>query len=290
MDLPTQSLSHSKDVVIMEPPTSHSLSNSREPGTKPPSITEWNELSCEELRLRLLPDYGIYDHCVPGINPKYVFNTSGSPVSPCVSDGYISEHNTAEIPTNRTDGLSSTEAKGRTSLKVCLEDTKTISDGAFENCFQLVEAGSAAAYKVSREGWSPTDQRIEMRDTTMKYLLLQPTGVDSRADTVQGFLSFRIMAVFGREVIYIYKFHVREGLRGKGAGTWLMELVEKVAERVGVPWLMLTVWESNDKGIRLYDRLGYGRDVNTPQFDVVGGWPSPLRVKVERFMMSKRLA
>lgn len=139
-----------------------------------------------------------------------------------------------------------------------------------EGCLELVEKTSSADYKASASGWKPKEKKKEMSDPKMAYLLFTSVTTPPK---VEGFISF--MFTFdeppnkGREVVYIYEVHLNDGLRGHGLGSKLIHFVELVASLNWVNKTMLTVFKTNNAARELYEKLGYSKDVSSPDDKVV---------------------
>ncbi|KAF1836792.1 hypothetical protein BDW02DRAFT_566717 [Decorospora gaudefroyi] len=88
-----------------------------------------------------------------------------------------------------------------------------------------------------------------------------------------------------REVVYIYEIHLHEHLRGQGLGSKLIEFVEDAARECQVNKTMLTVFMANERAIRMYKRLGYGKDESSPEDKVM----RHKAVKAQYLIMSKVL-
>lgn len=137
-----------------------------------------------------------------------------------------------------------------------------------------MERTSAADYKASVDGWNPLKKRREMRLLDLRYLLLAREGLIEEGHTeeerglgrpVEGFLSFMLTWEDGVEVIYCYEIHLEERVRGSGVGKRLMGLLEEVGRKAQVEKAMLTVFKSNEKAVRFYERLGYVVDEFSPR-------------------------
>lgn len=99
------------------------------------------------------------------------------------------------------------------------------------------------------------------------------SGTQPGANTpILGFLSF--MPTFDdppnedRPVIYIYEIHLAQELRGGGLGKHMIMLVERIAKRVKLSKVMLTVFTRNTKAMAFYKSLGYTTDECSPSSSV----------------------
>lgn len=136
-----------------------------------------------------------------------------------------------------------------------------------ESCLKLIEESSASDYRASEIKWSAASKRKEMLLPDMRYLVITSSGTDvtTTFKDVLGFISFMTTYEDGHEVIYVYEIHLARQLRGLGVGVVLMEEVESIGRCIGVEKCMLTVFGSNERAVRWYDRLGYVIDEFSPR-------------------------
>lgn len=197
-------------------------------------------------------------------------------------------------PPDTEDG--SDPGKHEMSFVLDIYTAKSIPDADFEACFGLIELTSSNAYGGSSVGWSPLKKRKEMKLPDMRYLIaregsrtVNPNLNGSSAPTqgqILGFLSFMVTYEDGKEVIYCYEIHMSPMAQGLGLGKQLMLILEDIGRRVGLEKAMLTVFKSNTKALRFYDRLGFVVDEYSPQ-------PRKLRngtvKEADYLILSKRL-
>lgn len=130
-------------------------------------------------------------------------------------------------------------------------------------------------YAGSGMGWSPVKKRKEMRLPDMRYLILRGRGrkgegrgsgteTNGNDGDVAGFLSFMVTYEDGKEVIYCYEVHLAPSAQGMGLGKDLMMRYEEIGKRVGLEKAMLTVFKSNTKALRFYEKMGYVVDEFSP--------------------------
>ncbi|BCR83993.1 N-terminal L-serine N(alpha)-acetyltransferase NAT4 [Aspergillus chevalieri] len=150
-----------------------------------------------------------------------------------------------------------------------LYTAKTIPSTDFEACFGLIELTSSNAYNGSSMGWSPSKKRKEMKLPDMKYLIARRGARNSdntsAKEPILGFLSFMVTYEDGKEVIYCYEIHLSPEAQGLGLGRQLMLTCEDIGQRVGLEKTMLTVFKSNTKAMRFYERCGFEVDEYSPQ-------------------------
>lgn len=182
-------------------------------------------------------------------------------------DRYVTEDHRAFTPTSSRDPVSAdttylcrTLVSPRSRLDVT--DNERLDDATLTSCMTLVEKTSGEAYKSSSFGWHPTRKRKEMEDKDMRYIVVYPEN--SSTNAMAGFLSFMFTHEDGQPVVYIYEIHVEEVMRGRGLGGHLLRMVESIGTSVGVYKTMLTVFRSNDKTVKWYNKEGYDVDEYSP--------------------------
>lgn len=137
-------------------------------------------------------------------------------------------------------------------------------------CLDLIDASSANDYKTSGVKWSLASKRKEMLLPDMRYLVIQEKIASSKnADAdyvrpVHGFTSYMITYEDGYEVIYIYEIHLEPAFCGQGVGKVLLGMVEDIGRKIKVEKAMLTVFKSNKRACKWYDRIGYTIDDFSP--------------------------
>ncbi|EEP77897.1 conserved hypothetical protein [Uncinocarpus reesii 1704] len=151
----------------------------------------------------------------------------------------------------------------------------TIPKHYFDACFALLKYTSVEAYKNSRNGWSPAKKKAEMKLPDMRYMLLlrQSNEEESQKTTEQsvengnlgGMLSFMTTYEDGLPVLYCYEVHLAPRLQRKGVGKQLMRVYEEIGRNIGLEKAMLTVYKSNESGVKFYERLGFVEDEFSPK-------------------------
>lgn len=152
---------------------------------------------------------------------------------------------------------------------------KTDHKDIFEACFKLIEDSSANDYKTSEMKWSSAKKKREMILPDMRYIVLSENtstsvlpseSVPDGKGTLKtlGFISFMLTYEDNLEVLYVYEIHLDVELRSQGVGTVLMTLVESIGRKAGVEKCMLTVFKSNRKAVKWYQRCGYDIDAYSP--------------------------
>lgn len=102
---------------------------------------------------------------------------------------------------------------------------------------------------------------------------IHPTSISTqsedpkRDDTILGFTSFTLEIDPDTHIpqLYIYEIHLLPSVRSLGLGKHLISLNETMARKLGLEKVMLTVFTCNARAERLYRRLGYGVDEQSPE-------------------------
>lgn len=135
----------------------------------------------------------------------------------------------------------------------------TLSEAHFAACFDLIQETSSAAYAASSRGWKPAEKQAEMREPDMRYLLVlaKPEKASAASARLVAFTSLMITEEDDMPVVYCYEVHVSPAWQGKRIGAVLMQVLEAIGRQAQMQKAMLTVFTSNEAGIRFYERIGY---------------------------------
>lgn len=145
----------------------------------------------------------------------------------------------------------------------------------FDACFKLLKSTSAEAYKNSCNGWSPAKKKIEMKLPDMRYMVLvrkrskTETSEDNKRlledGDLGGMLSFMTTYEDGLPVLYCYEVHLAPRLQHQGLGKQFMRIYEDIGRNIALDKAMLTVYKSNESGVKFYERLGFVEDEYSPK-------------------------
>ena len=196
------------------------------------------------------------------------------PIEQFITSYFPSSYQESECATSTAESQDIKE----TDLKLDLYAARSMPPVDFDACFRLVELTSSNDYDSSSVGWSPSKKKKEMKLPDMKYIILHralsqnsnivgntPAEETSPKGDMLGFLSFMVTYEDGKEVIYCYEIHLIPTEQGRGLGRLLMQKLEDIGRRIGLEKAMLTVFKSNSKAMRLYERLGYSPDEFSPE-------------------------
>lgn len=176
---------------------------------------------------------------------------------------YPSEFFRRYVPQDDLKSLCDSKYEGLSRLCVLTGAAESLRDW-LDDGFSLIQQTSKADYAGSEVKWSSAKKKQEMRLPDLRYIVLQRQDDESKMRTA-AFTSFMITYEDGFEVIYCYEIHVAPEWQGNGLGQRLMWILEETGRRVGVEKAMLTVFKSNSRAVKFYERQGYSRDPFSPQ-------------------------
>lgn len=169
----------------------------------------------------------------------------------------------------------------RAEYNLTIQPAKALSEADFDACFRLIEQTSAADYKKSKSGWKPRSKKKEMKLLDLKYILVK------LGDRVDGFMSFMPTYEDEYPVVYCYEIHLLTALQGTGLGTHLMELLQAIGSNIPeTSKVMLTVFTSNERGVKFYEKLSFTKDEFSPPPKVLRNGTN---VEAEYVILSKSI-
>lgn len=136
------------------------------------------------------------------------------------------------------------------------DTTEEVKDWMLE----LVRDNMKEMYIDAGWGWDDGQKRRELVDEAARYLI----AFNAEGERI-GFTHFRLMMEGLHEVLYVYELHLVESARRKGLGKRLMQLMELIAIKESMRWVMLTVFKENESAQAFYtDKLKYAVDEISP--------------------------
>lgn len=145
------------------------------------------------------------------------------------------------------------------SLQLKIIHAQKASADDFKFCFDLVKTNMEDLYENSW-GWSDSSKKAEMKEDDSLFLIAYDQ------ENPVGFCSFRFE--FDNEkqspVLYLYEIQLDDKVKRKGLGKWMMQILELLAIKYGMDYVMLTVFKENDSGLSFYHSLKYGVDEISP--------------------------
>ena len=126
----------------------------------------------------------------------------------------------------------------------------------------LVRDNLKDQYIEARWGWSDGEKRQELTDKAARYLIVRDNANEQRP---VAFAHFRFMPEGDFEVLYVFELQLEDSVRRKGLGRHLMSLLELIARKQGMKWVMLSVFKSNTAADTFYrEKMKYTMDELSP--------------------------
>lgn len=121
-------------------------------------------------------------------------------------------------------------------------------------------------YIRARWGWSDGEKRAELTDPDARYLIAYRKGEENgEGKRPLGFVHYRFIAQGAFPVLYLFEIQLERSIRRRGLGKHLMRMVEIIAKRTNMGWVMLTVFNENMSARKMYiNSLGYVVDETSP--------------------------
>ncbi|KDD73199.1 hypothetical protein H632_c2434p0 [Helicosporidium sp. ATCC 50920] len=111
------------------------------------------------------------------------------------------------------------------------------------------------------------DLRVLSNDGSDAALVRQAFNL-TKSNMKLAFAHFRFEVEADEPTLYVYDIQISPQAQRRGLGRFLMQLIELIAWRVGMTNVMLTVFEGNQGGRRLYEALGYVKSIDSPDYGV----------------------
>lgn len=139
-----------------------------------------------------------------------------------------------------------------------------VPEATMDACLALTERNMASLYEDAGWGWNSGVKRRELSHPDARYLLAS-AGEDAEAE-LAGFAHFRFEAEDGRASLYVYEIQIAAHAQGHGLGRRLMQIMELIARRQGMGWMLATVFVENQGSMRFFcDRCKFTVDDDSPE-------------------------
>ena len=112
-------------------------------------------------------------------------------------------------------------------------------------------------------------QKREMGEEEARFIVASTLNEDNKTEML-AFAHFRFLVEGECEVLYVYELQVAPSAKRKGLGKHMMCLLEMIARKYGMKFVMLTVFTENSGGMEFYRNLKYIVDETSPQFNDLG--------------------
>ncbi|XP_071798167.1 N-alpha-acetyltransferase 40-like [Asterias amurensis] len=147
------------------------------------------------------------------------------------------------------------------NLTIDCQRSTSLSEEYLDWAFNLTKKNMQTLYENGNSGWKSWEKKEELTDERAWYLIAK----DAEGTPV-GFVHFRFDLDFEEEVVYCYEIQLTEGIRRKGLGKFLMQILSLIAHKTQMRKVMLTVFKDNTSA--------YGFFKNVLNFDVDETSPS----------------
>ncbi len=126
--------------------------------------------------------------------------------------------------------------------------------------FELVKTNMREMYLDAGWGWDDGEKRRELVDDNARYIIAK----DSSGKMV-AFAHFRFLLEGVHEVLYLYELQLEPEAQRKGLGRRIMQVLELIAGKNNMKWVMLTVFTANEPGMSFYtEKMKYVVDEISP--------------------------
>ncbi|KAI6190351.1 N-alpha-acetyltransferase 40 [Aphelenchoides bicaudatus] len=132
-----------------------------------------------------------------------------------------------------------------------------LDDAQFEWVFELFAKNMEEFYRKSEWGYDEDLKKNELRATTARYIVVRNKDGKKLA-----FLHYRFVIEANEPVLYIYELQVEQDYQNQGIGSLLLDIVEKVAKKVGMVKTYATVFKFNTLSLEFFRNRGYENDEN----------------------------
>lgn len=138
-------------------------------------------------------------------------------------------------------------------------DACALGEEWLEWTFQLCKKNMKRLYETAW-GWEDEKKREELKHEDARFLL----ACTDQGNEPIGYAHIRFEMEDTRHVLYVYELQVVPDEQGKGIGKMLMAMVEIIARKLEMAWILLTVLKENTGAVNFYYKLGYRLDETSP--------------------------
>lgn len=175
----------------------------------------------------------------------------------------------------------------RTKLNTIKKDFKysflhsrDLNDQILNKMMNLFEPLMRDMYEKSSWGWKKEVKLSEWRHPRTRVVLVTQkdicdldknivaNGIDQldEENELVGFICFRFESGADKNecALYVYELHIREEFQRQGLGEELMRMVRQIAIEFKMDKIMLTVFRTNEKALKFYNKLNFVTDESSP--------------------------
>mmetsp|Transcript_5249 Transcript_5249/g.33010 ORF Transcript_5249/g.33010 Transcript_5249/m.33010 type:complete len:306 (-) Transcript_5249:597-1514(-) len=152
-------------------------------------------------------------------------------------------------------------------LKVEFYAGKGMPKGTNKACFLLAKENSKDVYEQSGYGWFDDEKQSELREPSARFLVVKDVQKDEH---VVAFLHFRftlqgelVDCEEGEPAIIVYDIQVAPAYQRKGLGKHLMQLIELIADRYHIGFVMAPLIKGDPRSVAFFQSKlkGYEKSV-----------------------------
>eukprot|EP01128_Nolandella_sp_AFSM9_P012319 TRINITY_DN9159_c0_g1_i1.p1 TRINITY_DN9159_c0_g1~~TRINITY_DN9159_c0_g1_i1.p1 ORF type:complete len:224 (-),score=60.10 TRINITY_DN9159_c0_g1_i1:141-812(-) len=180
-----------------------------------------------------------------------------------IDDAYLVENHLDFVPlftTYKKNGLDLT-------LKYFTAKDLYANDELFEWAFRLTKVNMEDLYN-NAWGWNDKHKVDEMKEDQALYII----AFDNSTTKPVGFFHFRFQQDDEKdtEICYLYEIQVEAELQGKGLGAFFMVILQIIAKKNAMKFVLLTVFKGNTGAMKFYrNKMNYSVDETSPSMSTV---------------------
>jgi len=142
----------------------------------------------------------------------------------------------------------------RNGLDLILEFQKEIKDpNLFEWTFDLLKANMQTLYDETNftGGWNDKKEKRILKEDSSRFIF----AFERESKKPVAFTHFRFDEEDDREVLYCYEIQLVQEVKRKGLGKFIMQLLELIARKHKMKWIMLTCIKKNEGAMKFYKNV-----------------------------------
>lgn len=148
-------------------------------------------------------------------------------------------------------------------VQISFDTPKTMDRDTLKQCFELCKENMEDEYDESGYGWDDDDKKGELKDECDRYLVVRQT----EGGELVGFVHFRftLQGEFmdlpeGEPCLFVYDLQLDETVQRKGLGRRLMQIVELMARKQMMSFVMLMITATNEVMFSFAQKLKFFED------------------------------
>ena len=196
-------------------------------------------------------------------------------------------------------------SRGDLAVHVSFACPADLSDAEKDRIFTLLKSNMydhymrAAEVEPAEWTWNDRKKAEELWHPDARYLVARApaegagasasAGAGSGAGEIVAFTHFRFELEGIYTVLYVYELQIAPAAQKHGLGKRMMQLLEMVGMRLGMQWVMLTVFKGNDGAGAFYKALKYSLDEIDPSLSEETATDTPKPYEILSKVICKKL-